>query len=132
MQNPKGLLVGSVAVTVLFVIGVWANEACACLSPEDTMVVQLRNLCRESLQIFHNDHNAYPTTQQGLDELLACKLVQRTPVDAWGKAFRYESDGQTFEIRSAGRNAQFGDEDDIVATDKTNWRAWRRGQKLGN
>jgi len=34
--------------------------------------------------------------------------------DAWGNAFQYKKSGQTFEVRSAGPDAQMGTEDDLT------------------
>jgi general secretion pathway protein G len=69
----------------------------------------------------------YPTTEQGLDALVAaptsgktCKryppdgfIEGRVPKDPWDTEFIYESDGKRYEIISLGGDEEEGGEDEI-------------------
>lgn len=77
----------------------------------------------------------YPTTEQGLDALVAKPTVppdcsnypangiadmKKTPEDPWGKPYVYESDGKTFVITSYGKDKAPGGKDfdkDIISTE---------------
>jgi general secretion pathway protein G len=68
----------------------------------------------------------YPTTEQGLDALVAAptagKICKRyppngfidgnVPVDPWDSEFVYESDGKRYELISYGADSEEGGEDD--------------------
>jgi len=87
-----------------------------------------------TLDLFRMHVGRYPTTDEGLAALMKApddpELAKkwRGPYikegaklrDAWGNELRYESPGSynqsTYDLSSAGKNGQFGDDDDV-----TNW-----------
>jgi hypothetical protein len=61
------------------------------------------------------DHASRPAgaLPAGLDGIGALGVPTE---DVWGRALRYEVDGREFELRSAGRDGNFGTADDIFVT----------------
>lgn len=102
---------------------------------EDTTRNMIKSGLSGSLETFFAHMGRYPTTEEGLtvlyqkpnDEEVAQNW--RGPYiknpedlkDAWKREFRYRSPGEFnedgFDLSSAGKNGQHGDEDDI-----TNWK----------
>lgn len=83
------------------------------------------NMLVQDLQRYKLDNNKYPTTEQGLQAMLANPGGDvknwRGPYtednkiqDPWGEKFSYESDGRTFKMTSSGPDQQMGSEDDIT------------------
>ena len=86
--------------------------------------VQIKSLAT-LLDQYRLDCGSYPTSEQGLEALLRkpeggreCKNYNpdgymkggKPPEDGFGYAFQYESDGNTFEIKSLGNdNAEGGE-----------------------
>ena len=80
---------------------------------------------QQSLQMYRIHNNRYPTSDQGMNALLANPGGEakswRGPYiepnklkDPWDAAFGYESDGRNFKIMSAGPDGALGNEDDIT------------------
>ncbi len=98
----------------------------------DTTKVQMKQIAT-TMKNYRLDCGQYPTTDQGLDALVTkpasgpdCKnyppsaYMQRIPKDAWDKDLMYTSDGNTFEIKSFGKDRKEGGtgyDADIVVTD---------------
>ena len=99
----------------------------------ETTRMQMKQLA-STLKTYRLDCGQYPTTDQGLDALVSkpsagseCKnyapggyLEKKVPKDAWDMDFLYNSDGNTFEIKSMGADKKEGGADynaDITATD---------------
>lgn len=75
------------------------------------------------LTTYRLDNGAYPTTEQGLKALVERTTVPPLPAafpdggyittmpqDPWGRPYEYTSSGQTYEIRSLGRDGKPGGE----------------------
>jgi general secretion pathway protein G len=99
----------------------------------DTTKVQMKQI-GTTLKTYRLDCGQYPTSDQGLDALVAksaagpeCKnynpkgyLDKKVPKDAWDQDFLYTSDGNTFEIKSTGSDRKVGGADfdaDIAVSD---------------
>ncbi len=99
-----------------------------------TTQVQMKQLAT-TLKNYRLDCGSYPTTDQGLDALVTkstagadCKnyapggyVEKKLPKDAFDGDFLYNSDGNTFEIKSLGSDKKEGGADynaDIVVTDQ--------------
>lgn len=93
----------------------------------DAANIQMKTLAGV-LKDYRRDCNFYPTTDQGLDALIAkptagkeCKRYRPTgyldgtdiPVDPWDNEYVYESDGKEFSLYSFGRDGEEGTDDDI-------------------
>jgi general secretion pathway protein G len=74
----------------------------------------------EALHLFKLDNGFYPTTDQGIQALVTRPsnarnynpdgYLDKLPVDPWGNAYVYFSDGQDFIIKSYGADGQEGGE----------------------
>lgn len=74
-----------------------------------------------ALKMYRLDNGQYPTTEQGLKALAEKPVtpplpsswpeggyVSETPVDAWGNPYVYSSTGNSFELKSLGKDGQPG------------------------
>ncbi len=91
---------------------------------------------RTALEAYAKDHRAYPAAAH-IEELrkeLQGKYMMVAPVhDAWGRAYRYERDGDGFRLVSGGADGQFDERswskkgpakslnDDAVMTHEGGW-----------
>ncbi len=91
---------------------------------------------RIALEAYAKDHRAYPAAAN-IEELrkeLQGKYMMVAPVhDAWGRAYRYERDGDGFRLVSGGADGQFDEgswskkgpakslNDDAVMTHEGGW-----------
>jgi len=63
------------------------------------------------------DHGHYPSTEQGLEQLLGQYYTRAAlPQDSWQQVFHYRSDTQVYELISFGPDKQPDSEDDIILT----------------
>ena len=74
----------------------------------------------QAIDMYYLDNRHYPTTQEGLQALLAGRYLRRLENDPWGHPFRYKSPGdggRPYEIASwgaDGREGGSGDDADIT------------------
>ena len=72
---------------------------------------------KTSLDRYYLDNGFYPTTDQGLQALVAVPssgripqgyppggYIERLPKDPWGNPYVYQSDGSTYVLKSFGRD----------------------------
>lgn len=87
-----------------------------------------------SLKTYRTNAGNYPTTAQGLEALVTkpatapipkrwVRICETTPTDPWQTPYRYsalpEGNKRGFEIISAGKDGQFGTEDDFSSLELT-------------
>ena len=85
---------------------------------------------RSALDMYKLDNQHYPTTDQGLDALVAKpgsgpevrnwnRYMEKIPPDPWGNSYLYLEPGKhgDVDIFSAGPNGRAGDTDDIGSWD---------------
>jgi general secretion pathway protein G len=77
---------------------------------------------KNALDRYYLDASAYPTTDQGLNALVAAPsggnvphdwqgpYLDKIPLDPWGNAFLYQSDGNTYVLKSFGADGVEGGE----------------------
>lgn len=71
----------------------------------------------EALELYRIDHGAVPTTTETLEKLVEMEAIGSTsryldhlPVDPWGNAYQYLSDGKQYSITSFGADGARGGE----------------------
>lgn len=81
------------------------------------------NMLSSSLQMFRLDNNTYPTTEEGLESLIANPdnkkytayangaYLKQIPLDGWGSAFIYANIDGKVEITSYGADKKEGGEE---------------------
>jgi general secretion pathway protein G len=84
-----------------------------------------------ALKLYELDNGAFPTSDEGLDALLAAPssaknwkgpYLEKKPVDPWGNPYRYKSPGThrpDFDLYSTGRDGVEGSQDDVGNWDST-------------
>lgn len=80
-----------------------------------TTQTQMKAL-EQALEQYYLDNGAYPSTDQGLEALASGEYVKKVPKDPWKRGYSYTSpgtEGNPFEITSAGPDKQEGTDDDI-------------------
>ncbi|HLM46373.1 MAG TPA: type II secretion system protein GspG [Myxococcaceae bacterium] len=61
---------------------------------KDTVRLDLKNI-QYALKRFHDTHQRFPSTEEGLRALVNDQLLEREPLDPWGFPYGYElRDGQ--------------------------------------
>jgi general secretion pathway protein G len=76
----------------------------------------------QGLEMYRLNNLHYPSSDQGLQALVAEGYVKRLPNDPWGKAYSYASpgrDGRPFDVFSYGGDGAQGGEDEDA--DIGNW-----------
>ncbi len=76
---------------------------------------------KTALDRYYMDNSAYPTTDQGLQALVTPPsngripqnyenggYISRVPIDPWGNQYFYQSDGNTYALKSFGTGGQEG------------------------
>ncbi len=76
---------------------------------------------KTALDRYYLDNGQYPTTEQGLQALVTAPTsgpvpanyedggyVQQIPLDPWGHAYVYQSDGNSYVLKSYGADGQPG------------------------
>ena len=65
----------------------------------------------QAIEMYRLDHLSYPTTDQGLQALLAGRYIRRLPNDPWNHPYRYCApgpQGRPFQIASWGADGREG------------------------
>ncbi|MBC61363.1 MAG: type II secretion system protein GspG [Zetaproteobacteria bacterium] len=95
---------------------------------EDQTRIQLGNIS-QALQLYKVHNGKYPTTQQGINSLVADPggtkrwrgpyIEKSKLVDAWGNDVEYQSDGRNYQLTSPGKDGELGTDLDIFYPEKT-------------
>jgi general secretion pathway protein G len=108
-------------VTAIVVINVLPSQDVARVEKTRADV----RVLEQALELYRLDHARYPTTEQGLDALLAQPdqasgqvatrrepYIRRLPKDPWGRPYQYVAPGEkgAFDLYSLGADGQQGGE----------------------
>jgi len=64
---------------------------------------------QQALAAYRVETGRYPTTEEGLDELVEKRFLQKMPADVYGNPYRYESSGpEHFALRALGQDGKPG------------------------
>ncbi len=93
-------------------------------TPVETTKTNIRSL-EQALDLYRLNNHSYPTTEQGLGALRTQPTIEPVPdtwkgpyvrgalpMDGWGNAIQYASDGIDYEIWSFGEDGEIGGEGD--------------------
>jgi general secretion pathway protein G len=84
----------------------------------DTTKVQMHEI-QKALDLYKVKKGQYPTTEQGIQELVSAGELKSLPKDAWGRDFEYiRASASTYTIKSYGNDGAAGGEGfdaDLVA-----------------
>jgi general secretion pathway protein G len=86
-----------------------------------TTQTQMQNL-KSSVKMYRLQTNKMPDTLEALvngpsDSSGKGKfnaIIEEVPKDAWGNDFKYELQGNTYELRSGGADGQLNSDDDVI------------------
>ena len=86
-------------------------------SKVDGTKIQMQNVV-QALDAYKVQYGAYPTTEQGLQELVTKGVMPSLPKDKWDREFEYiRNNSSSYTIKSYGADGQAGGEgfdEDIV------------------
>jgi general secretion pathway protein G len=74
----------------------------------------------QGIEMYRLNSMRYPTTEEGLEALVAGDYIRRLPNDPWGNPYRYQApgpDGRAFQISSLGADGRpggTGNDEDIT------------------
>lgn len=124
MQNEFGMTLIEIMVVIIIIAGLAATLGQTVFKNlGNANVKQTRIQFQEvakQLEMYNADCGSYPTTEQGLQALSqspgadACPnwgpnpYYGKTPKDAWNRTLIYESDGNSFVLRSLGSDKKTG------------------------
>ncbi len=93
-----------------------------CSSDRSIAEIQARMFCA-AVVLHARQMGTLPASLEGLtavDSGAGEPILECVPLDPWRRAYRYRvlgRDSGRFEVRSVGKDGDFGTEDDVVATD---------------
>jgi general secretion pathway protein G len=75
----------------------------------------------QAVELYRLDHLRYPTSDEGLQALIAGNYIRRLPDDPWGRPYRYSAPGpagRPVQIGSLGADGREGgsDEDEDITS----------------
>ncbi|MEM8738832.1 MAG: type II secretion system major pseudopilin GspG [Planctomycetota bacterium] len=114
-----GLLAGLVGVNVRgYLVKAKRNAATA----------EIATIC-DALEAFYTEYDRYPSNDEGLlvltepSERLPEPLLDREPVDPWGRAYIYNQPGRegAYEVMSLGADGREGGDSKTADADLGNW-----------
>ncbi len=140
ISNERGMTLIEIMVVLLIVGGLAATLGQTVFSNLSRSKVQQTRLkfgeLSKALELYNGDCGGYPSTEQGLGALLAdpgkdicanwgpkAYATKSITMDLWGRAIIYESDGNTFLLKSLGSDRREGgveEAKDLLSTDETN------------
>lgn len=138
LKNERGLTLIEIMVVLLIIGGLAATLGKSVYDNLKNANVKQTKLrfgeVGKALEMYNGDCGGYPSTEQGLQALMAdpgketCPnwgpapyLKKQVAVDGWNKPMLYESDGTTFILKSLGADRKAGgsgDAADITSADE--------------
>ncbi len=107
------VIIGLLATIVIINVIPAADRAAATKARADIATLE------QAIDIYRLNNQRYPTTEEGLQALVAGEMIRRLPNDPWNNPYRYSApgrDGQPFTIATwgaDGREGGSGENEDI-------------------
>ena len=112
-------------MVVIFIIGLLATIVVINVMPaaDRAAVTKARAdiaTLEQGIDLYHLNNRRYPTSEEGLQALVAQNLVRRLPNDPWNHPYRYSApgrNGQPYTIMTwgaDGREGGSGENEDIA------------------
>jgi general secretion pathway protein G len=101
------LIIGLLATVVIINVLPATDKAAVTKTKADIATLE------QAVEMYRLNRLAYPSGEQGLNVLVAERLVKRLPKDPWGNPYRYAApghDGRDFDIISYGADGREGGE----------------------
>ena len=108
------VIIGLLATIVIINVMPAADRAAVTKARADIATLE------QGIEMYRLDNQRYPTTEQGLQALVAGRYIPRLPDDPWRHPYRYAApgrDGRPFTVASwgaDGREGGTGDNEDIT------------------
>ena len=109
------VIIGLLATIVIINVMPAADRAAVTKARADIATLE------QAIELYRLDHLRYPTSDEGLQALIAGRYVRRLPEDPWGNAYSYSApgpDGDPFQVASwgaDGREGGSGQDEDITS-----------------
>lgn len=95
---------------VLWVGSSWLSHVFSSLSKQDVARMDLANL-QHALKRYHSRHQRFPSTGEGMRELVKSQELEQLPMDPWGRPYGYELHEGHPRVWSLGADGAPGGED---------------------
>ena len=105
-----GLIMAAVGVSVVPTLGE---------SKQDTAALDIASI-RHALKRYHEKTGQFPDTDPGLRALVEARLLEKIPMDPWGREYLYQNDGGHPVITCYGTDGLRGGEGldaDLISRD---------------
>jgi len=99
------VIIGLLATIVIINVMPAAERAAVTKARADIATLE------QTLDIYKLEHQRYPTSEEGLEALVAGNFLRRLPNDPWNRPYRYASPGrggQPFTVASWGADGREG------------------------
>jgi general secretion pathway protein G len=109
------VIIGLLATIVMINVMPAADRAAVTKARADIATLE------QAIELYRLDNLRYPTSDEGLEALIAGRYVRRLPEDPWGNAYRYSApgpEGRPFQVASwgaDGREGGSGQDEDITS-----------------
>ncbi|WP_129790865.1 type II secretion system major pseudopilin GspG [Sphingosinicella sp. CPCC 101087] len=109
------VIIGLLATVVMINVMPAADRAAVTKARADIATLE------QAIELYRLDNLRYPTSDEGLEALIAGRYVRRLPEDPWGNAYRYSApgpEGRPFQVASLGadgREGGSGQDEDITS-----------------
>jgi general secretion pathway protein G len=108
------VIIGLLATIVIINVMPAADRAAVTKAQADIATLE------QGIEMYRLDNQRYPTTEEGLQALVAGRYIRRLPDDPWNHPYRYAApgpDGKPFAVATwgaDGREGGSGDNADIT------------------
>ena len=99
------VIIGLLATIVIINVMPAAERAATTKAHADIATLE------QGIEMYRLDHQRYPTSEEGLQALVAGQFIRRLPNDPWNRPYRYAApgrDGRSFTVATWGADGREG------------------------